>query len=85
MMTALGRRLRKLDEIQAEQEEEEGPSIAEILRAGRWPPRAGGEVSPSKTVACAQPRTLAEIVRYRRQQRLAREGGADLGQRAEQA
>ena len=55
---------------------EEGPSIAEILRAGRWTGIAGGQVSPSKTVAGAQPRTMAEIVRYRRQIRLAQEAGA---------
>ena len=48
MMNTLSRRLRKLEDIQAEQEEEEGPSIAEILRAGRWSDRAGGQVSPTK-------------------------------------
>ena len=71
MMNTLSRRLRKLEDIQAEQEEEEGPSIAEILRAGRGSDRAGGPVSPTKIVAVAQPRTPAEILRYRRQMRLA--------------
>jgi hypothetical protein len=71
MMKTLSRRLRKLEEIQAEQEEEEGPSIAEILRAGRWPGREGGQASPSLTTVGTQPRTPAEIIRYRRQMRLA--------------
>jgi len=71
-MRTISRRLRRLEDILSPQEEEEGPSIAEILRTGRWPSIAGGQslqVAPSKTVA--QPRTLAEIVRYRRQIRLA--------------
>jgi hypothetical protein len=74
-MRTISRRLRKLEVVLAPQEE--GPSIAEILRAGRWPSIAGGEsvqVASSKTVA--QPRTTAEIVRYRRQIRLAQEAGA---------
>jgi len=73
MITTLSRRIRKLEDILAEQEEEERPSIAEILRAGRWPGREGGQVSPTKIVSVAQPRTLAEIVRYQRQMRLAQE------------
>jgi hypothetical protein len=69
------------------QEGEDQPSIAEILRAGRWPGRAGGQDSPSETVADAQPRTMAEIVRRRRQIRLAREAGAsgECGRVAEQS
>jgi len=73
MMNTLSRRLRKLEDIQAEQEEEDGPSIAETLRAGHWPGREGGQASPTKIVAVAQPRTPAEIIRYRRQMRLAQE------------
>jgi hypothetical protein len=72
-MRTINRRLRRLEDILAPQEVEEGPSIAEILRAGRWPGIAGGQVSPAKIVASAQPRTMAEIVRYRRQIRLAQE------------
>ena len=75
-MKAIDRRLRRLEDIIAPQGEE-GPSIAEILRAARWPSITGGQGSPSRTVAGTQPRTLAEIVRYRRQIRLAQEA-ADL-------
>jgi hypothetical protein len=74
-MRSINRRLRRLKDIIAPQGEE-GPSITEILRAARWPGIAGGQslqVAPSKTVASAQPRTMAEIVRYRRQIRLAQE------------
>jgi hypothetical protein len=70
------------------QEGEEGQSIAEILQAARSPGMAGGQflrVAQSKTVA--QPRTLAEIVRYRREIQLAQEVGAsgERGRIAEQA
>src|ERR1700682_1683294 len=77
-MKAIDRRLRRLEDNLAPQGGEEGTSTAETLRVGRWPRIAGGQslqVAPSKTVA--QPRTLAEIVRYRRQIRLAQEA-ADL-------
>ena len=43
------------DELKEEQEEEEGPRIAEILRAGRWPGREGGQASPSQTAVGTQP------------------------------
>jgi hypothetical protein len=77
-MRSINRRLRRLKDIIAPQGEE-GPSIAEILRAARWPSIAGGQLLqglPLKTVAGTQPRTMAEIVRYRRQIRLAQDAGA---------
>lgn len=85
-MKIIDRRLRKLEDILALQEQL--PSLAEIIRAGRWPCIAGGQplqVAPSKTVA--QPHTLAEILRYRREIRLAQEAGAsgERGRTAEQA
>jgi hypothetical protein len=76
-MRALSRRLRKLEDVISPQEGEAGPSIAEIIRAARWPGIAGGQslqIAPSKSVA--PPRTMAEIVRYRRQIRLAQEAGS---------
>ena len=83
MMNTLSRRVRKLEDIQAVEEEEEGPSIAEILRAGRWPGREGGQASPSKIAVGTQPRTLAEIVRYRRQMRLAQAEQGNEGSQTE--
>jgi hypothetical protein len=61
-MRAISRRLRRLEDILSPQEGE-GPRIAEILRAARWHGIAGGQASPSRTVAGAKARTMAEIVR----------------------
>ena len=66
-MRTINRRLRKVEVVLAPPEEEDGPSIAEILRAGRWHGIAGGQVSTSRTVAGTQSLTMAEIVRRRRQ------------------
>ena len=52
-MRTISRRLRRLEDILSPQEEEQGPSIAEILRVARLPGMAGRQVSPSRTVAPA--------------------------------